>query len=115
MIKLKCKPYSAEVYFTDSLAEFNHKVKRQFNGALRDTFEGTRGCTAHSGDRKVSIVGVFDGTRGTLVHELAHATFNIMDYIGQPVDAEHSEAFCYLQTDLYEQAVKYLDKKEQEG
>lgn len=112
MIKLNCHPYSCTVWLTDDLAAFNARVLRDMGPGLSPTQEGTLGTTAQDCGGKHSVVGVFDGSRGTLVHELAHAAFNVMQYIGQPVDADHSEAFCYLQTSFYEQAVKWLDKKE---
>ena len=43
------------------------------------------------------MIGVFDGDQGTLVHECSHLAFNLLDYVGVPVEAGASnEAYAYL-------------------
>lgn len=41
-------------------------------------------------------MGVFDGKASTLAHEAAHTVLALFKHIGMPVNAQHSEAFCYL-------------------
>ena len=55
------------------------------------------------------LVGVFNGAYGTLAHEIGHLTLFILDRAGVPVDAHHSEAFCYLQGHLFEVCQPFLD------
>lgn len=55
------------------------------------------------------LVGVFDGTYGVLCHEIGHLALFILDRAGVPVDAENSEAFCYLQGHLFEVCQELLD------
>jgi hypothetical protein len=51
----------------------------------------------------VYLVGVFDGRKSTLVHELAHCTFSVMDHVGIPTPPdEKNEAYCYLLDALFE-------------
>jgi hypothetical protein len=55
------------------------------------------------------LVGVFDGSYGVLAHEIGHLALFILDRAGVPVDAENSEAFCYLQGHLFEVCQPLLD------
>lgn len=41
-----------------------------------------------------------------MIHELGHAVFNIMNYLG--LDIKDQEAFCYMQEYLYEEISKYV-------
>jgi hypothetical protein len=50
----------------------------------------------------IYMLGVFDGKLDTLVHELGHITLYVLDHVGIPVGpGDTSEAFCYLQGDLF--------------
>jgi hypothetical protein len=65
------------------------------------------GRTGHS----MQLIGVFDGDPSTLVHELGHAAFNILDAAGIPYKAgPQSEAFCYLQGYLFSELLPHLKK-----
>lgn len=52
---------------------------------------------------RLYLVGVFDGTLRTLVHELAHVTFMLSDDIGIETDDGAREAFCYFLDSMFEQ------------
>ena len=53
------------------------------------------------------VICVFDGKTCTLVHELAHLTFFILDRAGVPVDVgANNEAYCYLLDTLFEESCK---------
>lgn len=52
---------------------------------------------------RLYLVGVFDGTLRTLVHELAHVTFMLSDDIGIETDEGAREAFCYFLDSMFEQ------------
>lgn len=46
---------------------------------------------------RIYVVGVFDRTIDTLIHELAHATFSLLGDVGIPVaSGEDNEAFTYV-------------------
>lgn len=61
----------------------------------------------------VYLVGVFDGRKTTLVHELAHCAFAVMDHVGIPVAPDcRNEAYCYLLDTLFEKLEpKFKGKK----
>lgn len=47
---------------------------------------------------RIYVVGVFDGTVDTFIHELAHATFFLMGDVGLELeDGGANECFTYLQ------------------
>lgn len=58
------------------------------------------------------VLGVFNASVTTLVHELAHVTFNIMARVGVPVN-EHdaNETFCYMQGELLDYFIPYLSEE----
>lgn len=49
------------------------------------------------------VVGVFTGSFKTLVHELSHAAFRILQACNVPAEADNSEAYAYLIAHLYEE------------
>lgn len=71
-------------------------------------------CTYYSRtDRKETmfLIGVFDGKIATLVHELAHVTFDICGYYGIPTKAgEANEFYAYTLDFLFSELNKYLFK-----
>lgn len=110
MIRLKCDPYPNEIWFTDDRKAYEDKCHARLGGG--DWSGHGAGVTSYSHNRRRMVIGIFDGRLRTVVHELGHATFNVLDFIGQPVDAEHSEAYCYLQDHLFNQAYEWLKKKQ---
>lgn len=76
-----------------------------------------RGVTSRhvDGDNKaVYLIGVFEDTQQTLVHELAHATFYILSHAGVPVTPKNDEAFAYLIDALFgecQKAIKRLRRR----
>lgn len=63
----------------------------------------------NDGDR-LYLIGIFDGTARTLVHELGHVVFSILDTAGVPTGKGKREAFCYLQDFLYGAIVPAIRK-----
>lgn len=64
-------------------------------------------------DRKgtIFLVGIFDGKRRTLLHELDHAVFDICSYYGIPArDGEANEFHCYLLEYLFSEFEPFLSK-----
>lgn len=58
------------------------------------------------------VLGVFEGGVSTLVHELAHVTFNIMARVGVTVDErENNETFCYMLEELVEFFLPCISKE----
>jgi len=55
------------------------------------------------------LVGVYDGTRRTLLHELSHATFDICGYYGIPTDAgDANEFYAYCIEHLFHNLFRYF-------
>lgn len=49
------------------------------------------------------LIGVYDGKLSTFVHELAHITFMILEWVNVPVpDGKANEAYCYLYGAMFE-------------
>ena len=44
----------------------------------------------------------------TVVHETAHATFCVMDFLGIPVSSECDEVFAYIQEYIHSKCESYL-------
>lgn len=96
--------YNAEVY-KRCQAYFEDEDEELYAGATRKYEEGSQ-----------YLVGVFDGTSSTLVHELAHAAFMILDHVGIPIETDgNNEAYCYLIGYLMEMADDVFYKEGNHG
>lgn len=57
-----------------------------------------------------NVIGIFDGSKETLVHEIGHLALDICAGRGVPVEPfEANEAFCYLLGHLYSMFAGYLN------
>lgn len=108
MIKLNVHPYPNTVWFTNDAEKYRAKWMLM-SGQDRGIDSG--GMCSYTADGRNLLIGVFDGCNSTVVHELSHATFAIMEYIEQPIDFHHSEAYCYLIESMYSQCEKWLAKQ----
>lgn len=52
---------------------------------------------------------------GTLVHEMAHATFHVMRFMNIPINEDTEEVFCYTQTHLVTKSLDWAWEEETEG
>jgi hypothetical protein len=79
-----------------------HITHASFNAALKEHAPEAHECDFHlgrcvmSGKTNMILIGWFNQRKGTLVHELAHAVFFILETAGVNVNADDSEAYCYL-------------------
>lgn len=48
------------------------------------------------------LVGIFDGSIGTVVHECTHIAIHIATHTGWEITVSSSEPFCYLLDNLVE-------------
>lgn len=71
--------------------------------------EKTRAATYNINDDIWIYIDLYDVSIPILVHELSHATFDVMNFIG--LELSDQEAFCYLQEFLLEETLKYLPFK----
>jgi hypothetical protein len=101
--------YGQELYLAKSLESFNKCA-----AYLSDTTEyppcgGL--CAMYQADtgQIINLIGVFDGNVSTLVHELSHCAFNVLESVGVPVlPGDPNEAFAYLIGELFEQSALLL-------
>jgi hypothetical protein len=96
--------YNQHLWVATTVADFN--ACRKFLGLTEVT--ACSGCACRMVNEKTGqllyLAGVFEPSLATLVHELAHTTFFILDDLGIPVEGgENNEAFCYLLDALYTQ------------
>lgn len=108
MIKLNTHPYPAKVWFTTDKTKFSKK-RKELTGRTDDVTD-SRGVCSSDDNHGNMVIGLFDVNSSTLVHELSHATINILEYVGIPITHQTSEAFCYLLGSLHEQCNNYLNK-----
>lgn len=94
----------------------DEETVNELMGKVDECEKGSNGMALLSGSGE-SIVNVrheidnsFD--IGTLVHEMAHATFHMMRFMNIPVNEDTEEVFCYTQTHL---VTKSLDWAWEEG
>ena len=95
--------YGCEVYFVNTREDWD---KCMVAIGCTSRAEGMAGLSAQMvgpEGRTIFMVGVFDGGLQTLIHELAHTTFHILEYVGVPVErGAPNEAYCYLLDTLFE-------------
>lgn len=61
----------------------------------------------------VYLIGVFDGSLATLVHECAHATFYCCDDVGVTVDTgKANETYCYLIDRMFCHFMPHINSEE---
>ncbi|WKZ86328.1 hypothetical protein N5B55_05080 [Ralstonia pickettii] len=100
--------FSGRVCVTTSRADYEAAARYlgDCGEELQEAIWGALGLTstyAHlETGEPMHLVGVFDGKPRTLVHELAHVAFDVLDRVGQETDRGGRETFCYLQDYLFE-------------
>ncbi|WP_157685932.1 hypothetical protein [Robbsia andropogonis] len=96
--------YGGRVVFVPSIDKWKECASFLIGG---ENFEIPNGSGAHqqflSEKESVYLVGVFDKSRRTLVHEIAHCSFRVLWHAGVEVSPDgRNEAYCYLLDTLYE-------------
>ena len=74
---------------------------------FRDTWDYSAGLTC-DGPGLVIYVGVFEGGKATLVHELVHAGLYALARVNISPTSNSGEPLAYLVDDLYQQLEKYV-------
>lgn len=97
----------------------DEETVNELMGKVDECEKGSNGMALLSGSGE-SIVNVrheidnsFD--IGTLVHEMAHATFHMMRFMNIPVNEDTEEVFCYTQTHLVTKALDWAWEEDTEG
>jgi hypothetical protein len=96
--RIAVDPYNYDlVVFIDS-RKFRDYVNayRSENKVTQDMLTEAGGLCSALHHRSEMVLGVFNGNSGTLVHELSHVCFRILQSCGVPAEADSSEAFAYL-------------------
>ena len=106
MVKLDCSPYPNDVWFTTSINLYNRK-RTEITGLTSDIGD-MLGCVSTSTSSMNNVIGVFDNSYYTLVHEMVHLVVNIADSIGMDICVETTEPTAYLFESLYRQCVQHL-------
>ena len=75
------------------------------------TIRGISGRMSELDHKSVYLVGYFDRKPPTLVHELLHTTFQILQHAGVPISAENDEAIAYLLDSLHESALSAMKNR----
>ncbi len=89
---VEAQPFGASIVFCFSLEDWRTE-KRRYGIESDDEFNGI--CAVVHGS--LYVIAVLDGSVCTLAHEIAHAVFFILGYVGVDTDAgEANETFCYL-------------------
>ena len=73
-------------------------------------------CSFHTekDNRAVYLLGVFEETQQTLVHELVHLVFGVLSHASVPITRRNDEAFAYLMDTLFKEstdAIKRIRKR----
>lgn len=90
---IKIPIYGGKIKFYTDHATYARAVKRDTGESVDDPVLGV----THRCDSGDYIVGVFDGSLQTAVHEAGHVTFAIMEHKGiDPTEPAGEEAYCYL-------------------
>lgn len=109
MTKLNTSPYNGDIWFTNS--ESLYLRKRSEIGVVSQPNLGSAGgMTTYFEDGWQQVVGLFNGDRATLVHELSHSVINLFNGVGMPINIDTSEAFCYLIDNLYTQCSNAMNQ-----
>ena len=80
------------------------------SGKVHDA-SGTCGTSTHMVNpegKSLYLVGVYDKSISTLIHELAHVIFAIGEHVGIKAYDSSGEPLCYLLGDLYDNLHKGL-------
>lgn len=106
IIRLDIRPYDAVLYFART-----RKSYKRLRAKYTDDPISLKDCNGISSDFNgcsTQLVGVFDGSPGTLAHEIGHAVIKVLESRGVPIDTHTSEATCYLVGDLVDQCWQHL-------
>lgn len=106
--KIDCRPYPADVWFTDDIESF-HRKRRQISG-MTDRMDDMQGCVSSSDNRGSMVIGLFVMDSSVLVHEISHAVINIFHFTGTPINLDTTEPFAYMAESIHQQCNDLLNK-----
>ncbi len=100
--------YGGTLYFFTDFAKFNAHHKK----AQKEEVENALGWTASydEGGKHNLLIGVFDGSPQTLVHECIHAGMYVFERCNIDPTAESGEPYAYFVDYLYGLLVRHLNE-----
>lgn len=106
MVKVNATPYPVSLEVVDSWEVFRSKYIK-YKGYEPE--ECSLGTTTYYGDygNKV-LIGIFDGSFVTLIHELNHFCIHTMEHVGLDITVKSSEAYCYYFDSILKQVIGKL-------
>lgn len=104
----------AQVYLCVSKSEWNHaQVSISLPPADLSSIAGR--CRQFVNDvtgESLYLIGVFDGSPATLVHECAHATFYCCHDVGVTVETDKAnETFCYMLDRMFSHFLPHIKQE----
>lgn len=102
-MKLQVVPYPVEVDFIFNESEYIRKYKK-IKGTTPE-LSRTDGATCYINESQI-MIGIFNKSVITLVHEINHVVIYTLGYVGLPVTDESSEAFTYVVDYLLTRTIK---------
>lgn len=110
--------YGVSVVFTSTEKDFNSATSFMLRIPYKEhiptgEYQGVEKQLTRAKTRKlVCVIGVFNGAQNVLVHECAHAAFDILSHVGIPTPTDSAnEAFAYLIDYLFAQFSKHVKLK----
>ena len=105
---------SGRIYLCRSRGEFREAMRAI--GVDPGNVDSLNGLCRHyenedSGEN-IYVLGVFNGSDSTLVHECAHATFFVCHDFGVKVDTgSANETYCYMLDRMFSHFLQYLKQE----
>ena len=95
--KFDIDPYRWELYLFSDRAKWAKFVTRRMGagGRYKEAMD-SGGITLTDRENSAFYVGIFDGSQGTLAHEITHVAMGVLSTAGVVVDVENQEPLAYL-------------------
>jgi hypothetical protein len=103
--------FGGEVVVCRSRSEWAYAMRHYRQDDDSEKFAGGRAMSLVDVEtrERTYLIGVFDGSIGTLAHELGHVCFYIVDSVGVKIeDGGTNETFCYLLGHLMRAALPHF-------
>lgn len=90
--------YGGTAYLVRTRKKYNEALAFLNHAPMQEKYKGCQITLENKKDGGVIyLIGIFDNSAQTMVHECSHATFDILGRAGVPVENDRpNEAFCYM-------------------
>lgn len=105
---------SGRIYLCKTMDEFGEVMN--FVGLNSDSVNSLNGLCRHfeneTSGENIYVIGVFNGSESTLVHECAHAAFFICHDFGVKIESTAAnETYCYMIDRMFSYFLPYLKQE----